>query len=347
MKEELTEEKHFKLSDIYYKQGAKFGVQKLFKLVQQEYPQLRITRNNVNEWLKKQEEHQKNQPVKRIRHTKSIKSNNKHELLQIDLIDYSQNASPNQNKYIVMIIDVYSRYLWAYATKSKNSNKIAETFEKFLNEIDTSKYPIKKIQTDKGGEFMGEFDELLKKHDILHIANSNPQANGIIERTNYNIKSLIAKYLQNKPNLNQFTVLDKIVDIYNNSYHRSIKMNPIQAYNIDTEKERKDLNKIHNDRIRKKEEKDKQGDTLVINRNDKLEKEDMVRISKIQDKKLKKDYINRWSEDYYQISRIIKSKKEGVPIKYKIRDPYTNGKESEYSKKYYREELQKVYIAPK
>jgi hypothetical protein len=335
---ELTKEQTDFLKKLYYEDNIKVGIVKLYKYIKDKYPEQKITREQVGHFLSLQEPHQINQSIKKIKHIKSIKAKNRFELVQIDLIDYSQNTAPQGNKYILMIVDVFTRYLYAYALKQKNAEKVLEKFKLFYETIKNDDYEIKRLQSDAGGEFKGIFTEYLKDNNIIYIQNSQSQANGIVERTNKTIKTLIERTLQDKTNKkNQFTILPDVVEIYNNTYHSSIKTTPYNAMFKNDEDNTIKLRQVHKERIKKNEDKQKIGQVSTINMNKNIKIGDGVRIAKLR-KGLTKSFVDNWSGDIYEVAKIIKARKPGQPDKYKLLDWNNNI----LPKLYYREQLQVV-----
>nr|GEW37460.1 retrovirus-related Pol polyprotein from transposon TNT 1-94 [Tanacetum cinerariifolium] len=78
--------------------------------------------------------------------------NSKLELLHMDLCDPMRVASINGKKYIVVIVDGYSRYTWVYFHHSKGETP--EIIKKFIAQAQlNNKAKICKIRTDNGTEF--------------------------------------------------------------------------------------------------------------------------------------------------------------------------------------------------
>ncbi|GJT39147.1 retrovirus-related pol polyprotein from transposon TNT 1-94 [Tanacetum coccineum] len=96
-------------------------------------------------------------------------------------------VSVNRKKYILVIVDDYSRFSWVNCLRSKD--KAPDFIIKFLKMIQVRlKVPVRRIRTDNGTEFLNqtlrEYDE---KVDISHeksIAHSLQQ-NGFVERHNH------------------------------------------------------------------------------------------------------------------------------------------------------------------
>nr|GEU88107.1 Gag-Pol polyprotein [Tanacetum cinerariifolium] len=107
-------------------------------------------------------------------------------LLHMDLYGPMRVKSVNGKKYILVIIDDYSRFTWVKCLRSKD--EAPEFIIKFLKMIQVRlKMPIQRIQTDNGTEFVNQtLHEYYEQVDISHetsIARSSQQ-NGVVERRN-------------------------------------------------------------------------------------------------------------------------------------------------------------------
>ncbi|GJW10410.1 retrovirus-related pol polyprotein from transposon TNT 1-94 [Tanacetum coccineum] len=113
-------------------------------------------------------------------------SHSKLELLHMDLYDLMRVVSINGKKYILVIIDDYSRFKWVYFLHTKDETP--EIIKKFTAQVQLN-YDAKiyKIQTDNGTEFK---NATLKAHyEKLGIMKQfstaqTPQQNGVIEQRN-------------------------------------------------------------------------------------------------------------------------------------------------------------------
>ncbi|GJV91430.1 putative ribonuclease H-like domain-containing protein [Tanacetum coccineum] len=108
------------------------------------------------------------------------------ELLYMDLCGPMRVASINEKKYILMIVDDYSRYTWVYFLHSKDET--LEIIKKFIAQAQLNyKAKVCKIRTDNGTEFK---NATLKAHyeklDIMQQFSTSrtPQQNGVFERRN-------------------------------------------------------------------------------------------------------------------------------------------------------------------
>ncbi|GJZ82919.1 retrovirus-related pol polyprotein from transposon TNT 1-94, partial [Tanacetum coccineum] len=108
------------------------------------------------------------------------------ELLHIDLCEPMKVASINGKKYILVIVDDYSRYTWVYFLRTKD--EAPDMIINFINQVQRNlKAQILKIQTDNGTEFKNE--KLLSFYAKLGIVHNTsialtPQQNGVVERRN-------------------------------------------------------------------------------------------------------------------------------------------------------------------
>ncbi|GJZ43408.1 retrovirus-related pol polyprotein from transposon TNT 1-94 [Tanacetum coccineum] len=113
-------------------------------------------------------------------------SHSKLKLLHIDLCGPMRVASINRLKYILVIVNDYSRFTWVYFLHTKDET--LEIIKKFIAQVQLNyNTKIHKIRTDNDTEFM---NAILKAHyEKLGIMQQlstaqTPQQNGIVERCN-------------------------------------------------------------------------------------------------------------------------------------------------------------------
>ena len=87
----------------------------------------------------------------------------------IDLITMIKYSKQNKNyKYILTVIDFFSKYSWCYPLKNKNSNEMINSFK----DIFKKRIP-KMIQSDEGTEFTNNqtqnFFKIIILNGIIHI----------------------------------------------------------------------------------------------------------------------------------------------------------------------------------
>ena len=89
-----------------------------------------------------------------------------------------------------------------------------------------------KIWVDKGGEFYNNsFKKWLQDNDIVMYSTHNEGKSVVAERFIRTLKNKIYKYMTSVSKIVYIDKLNDIVDEYSNTYHRTIKMRPINAKN--------------------------------------------------------------------------------------------------------------------
>ncbi|KAI3735763.1 hypothetical protein L6452_15275 [Arctium lappa] len=108
------------------------------------------------------------------------------ELLHMDLCGPMRTQSLGGKKYVLVIVDDYSRYTWVKFLRSKDETpKVLITFLK-TTQVKLQRQ-VKFLRTDNGTEFKNKIvDEYLESVGISHQYSSarTPQQNGVVERRN-------------------------------------------------------------------------------------------------------------------------------------------------------------------
>ena len=154
-----------------------------------------------------------------------------------DLADMQlRNKFNKRFRFLLYVIGIFSKYAWIVPLKDKKGISIVNAFQKHLKQ--TNRKP-SKIWVDKGSEFYNSsFKKWLQDNDIAMYSTHNEEnsAEGFI-RT---LKNKIYKHMTSISKNVYIDELDDIVNEYNNTYHRIIKMKPIDVkdntcINIDKE----------------------------------------------------------------------------------------------------------------
>ena len=189
------------------------------------------------------------------------------------------------------VIDIFSKFAWVVSLKAKKGVSIVDVFQKLLD--DSNRKP-NKIWFDKGCEFHNNsFKKWLKDNYIKMYSIHNEEKSVVAERFIRTLKTKICKYMTSLSKHVHIDKLDDIVNEYNNTYHRTIKMKPVDVKDntyIDFKKE-----------VNDKDPKFKIGDH--------------VRISKYKNI-FAKGYTPNSSEKVF----VIKKVKNTVPWTYVIND---------------------------
>ncbi len=145
---------------------------------------------------------------------------------QADLVDMQKYEKVNNgNRYILTVIDIFSRFAWAKPLKSKRGEEVRDLFV----EIFKSDKPVK-IQFDDGKEFYNShFKELLETNNIEWFSTFSDKKAAVVERFNRTLKTRMWKYFTAKETEKWVNILDDLVTGYNSTFHSSIGMKPIDA----------------------------------------------------------------------------------------------------------------------
>ena len=168
--------------------------------------------------------------------TNKITYNSIDEIWSIDLADFSDYKTSNNKgfRYIFIVIDNFSKYLWAIPLKNKYSQTITNGFANILS---TSKRKPLKIESDRGSEFYNSiFQSFLKSKNIQHYSRNTDKGPSIAERVIRTVRNLLKKPVFEKGNADWLSELPSVLKQYNNTVHHSTKMKPIDASKKSNEK---------------------------------------------------------------------------------------------------------------
>ena len=171
-------------------------------------------------------------PPKKNYSTNKVVYNHIDEIWSIEMIDYK--ISNNKGfRFIVVMIDNFSKYLWAIPLKNENGKTITDEFSIVLSK--SKRRPLK-LESDRGSEWYNSiFQNFLKAKNIHHYSRFTDKRPSI-ERVIRTVRNLLKKPIFLAGNADWLSELP-IVKKYNNSIHHSIKMTTIQASKKSNEKE--------------------------------------------------------------------------------------------------------------
>ena len=201
-------------------------------------------------------------------------------------------------KYLLMVIDVFSKYGWIEGLNNKKTESVSKAFDITLK---ASKRKPRMLWSDKGSEFISKhFKDFLDKNGIKLYHTENEEKSSIVERWNKTMKNKMFKMFSENNNTVYWNKLDELVYDYNNTRHSSIKMTPLEASKKENEK--KVYNNLYWNLIYLKPGKIK------------FKIGDKVRISKYKRRVFDKGYTPNWTEEIFVVNEVFNKK----PITYKI-----------------------------
>ena len=159
-----------------------------------------------------------------------------------DLADMQLLSKYNKGiRFLLCVVDIFSKYAWVFPLKDKKCVSIATAFQSILKQ--SNRKP-NKIWVGKGSEFYNaSFKKCLRDNDIVVYSTNNEGKSVVAERFIRTLKSKIYKYKTSISKNGYIDKLNDIVDEYNNTYHTTIKMKPIDVKDntyINTDKETND-----------------------------------------------------------------------------------------------------------
>ena len=130
-------------------------------------------------------------------------------------------------RFLLCVIDIYSKYAWVVPLKDKKVITIVNAFQKIL---DDSKRKPNKIWVDKDSKFYNKpLKSWLERNDIEMYSTDNEGISVVGEALIRTLKTKIYKYMTSVPKNVYIDKLDDIVDEYNNTYHRTVKIKPVDV----------------------------------------------------------------------------------------------------------------------
>ena len=171
-------------------------------------------------------------------------------LIQMDIYVMAKYVTGNKGyKYILCMIDVFTRKVWAYKMKKKDNKNVQDSFKQFLSDSKINKYTPTILMSDNDSTFINKsFQEILEKNKIIHQPNiiDDHHALGLIDRFARTIKTIFTRLFVQTKSDNWIDHIDEIVGNYNNNGHTAIdnikpndaflKKNLKKIYNINYEK---------------------------------------------------------------------------------------------------------------
>ena len=240
-------------------------------------------------------------------------------------VAYMMDFSHVNNRYLLFLLDAYSRYLYIYPLKDLKSNTVGSVLRNFLENESLFKYSY--LLSDDGIELRNNYiKKIYKEFGITPYSTRNREIKSAIsERNIRTIKNRIYKYVSDKVDKNYEKILDKLVDSYNISNHRSLLNNKLVNIHllVDAREILDFSKKIYKlDRSKKQSFKDR------------LSEGQLVRLTGVR-RCFLRGYKSNVTIEIFKIKSVNNKR---IPITYSISDLENNPIEGEF----YHQELVKV-----
>ena len=154
-----------------------------------------------------------------------------------DLIEYQRNDFKYANgghKFILVLIDVFTKKAYACPVKKKNKFDMAVAMQSILDKLDH--FPNTLI-TDEGLEFYNKnVQQVLDKYAIHHYSIKTKMKASVVERFIRTLKSRLEKYFFKNKTKRWIDVLPEFIKNYNETPHRTIGMTPNEVTDSNADK---------------------------------------------------------------------------------------------------------------
>jgi hypothetical protein len=144
------------------------------------------------------------------------------ERYQGDLIDLTGEArEEGGHRYILVLINVFTRELYARPLATKDPASVAPVLEAMLRALPAMPTF---LLTDQGAEFKGPVDALLQRLNVVHRDKRPIDVNGlaVLDRAIQELKGRIARLLAAGHHTSWAAALHEAVEGYNESFHSAV-----------------------------------------------------------------------------------------------------------------------------
>ena len=182
----------------------------------------------AKKWLLTQDAYTLHKPVRRRFPRRKIIVAGPKQQFQANLIDFSRLQKYNDGyKFILVVIDVFSKYAYVECIKNKTSKIVIAAFSKILKRSGH----FSSLQTDLGSEFTNKtFQSWLKQHNVHFFTTHIHEIKAsIAERFFRTIKEKLWHYLTHENKQKYIHVIQKLVHACNHTFHRSNQCSPAEV----------------------------------------------------------------------------------------------------------------------
>ena len=127
-----------------------------------------------------------------------------------DLVEIQKYSKWNKGvKYLLTVIDVFSKYGWIVPLKDKKTESVSSAFSKIFKKVNEN---LKSCGLIKGSEFISKhFKDFLKTHSITLYHTQNEEKSSIVESWNKTMKNKMWKMFSANNNTVYWDKLDKFI----------------------------------------------------------------------------------------------------------------------------------------
>lgn len=277
--------------------------ERLYKVLKKKYPG-KFSKYFIQKWLDGIDSYSVQKQARHKFKTLQVRVNSIDAQFEADLSYVGNLAKENDKiKYLLFVIDVFSRYLWIEPLIDKTAKSVLNG----LKRVFSKRKPVR-LRVDKGSEFVNRWvKQYLKDNNIRLFTTQNPPKANYVERVQRTIKLLLWRYLRYKRNYRYIDHLQQLVDNYNETPHRSLNYTAP-----------KDVTKLNEADLwafmyLKKSQKGKQKRRIP---SFKFKVDDLVRISYLKHP-FRRTYQQQYTGELFKVAK--RYRKQGIPL-YKLKD---------------------------
>ena len=240
----------------------------------------------IAEFLRQNDLHSKNRRItKKIFPRRRVIARFPFDVWMADTINFDRfNYQNDRYAFIIVMIDCFTRKVWAVPVKFIDAAHSSDTFETVFKTLE--RYPTHLV-TDKGTEFFNDQVKLvLENYGVNHYAipTKTKSKASLAERVIRTIESRLGRYMQLHNKNRWIDILDEIIANYNETPHKTTGYKP---NDINETNQLKIYRKLYNN----------------IPTEPRLHLGDKVRI-KIEKRMFEKGYTQNWSDEIYVVTKV-------------------------------------------
>jgi hypothetical protein len=277
--------------------------------------------NPSKEEFMKQLTKELHKPVKKMFPKLKVRVPHKDHTWSMDLVDMTLWADYNDgNKFILNIIDIWTRYAWSVPLQRKTAKDVLDAFKQVI--ADSGRQP-EKIWVDEGTEFYNQqMTRYLAVNNIVRYSTQGQHKACMVERLNRTLKTKMWREFTEFQTNNWVSRQESLLYWYNHKEHTGIGNRTPYS-----------MSEYPDDEVRL--------DVCIgpVMREPKFKLRDVVRISRAKGI-FEKGYVANWSQEQFTIIRRRMGSCDEPPVYY-LRDHQMN----DIKGLFYEEELQLVKYA--
>ena len=221
----LSVSERIKLAKLYRRGEAAFGS------IQNLKEQSGFTKKQVKNFLQSKQSYTKHKQAIRKHPRLPLNVRFVNEIWCMDLAQVDKLAHANSGtKYLMIVVDVFSRFVRVGAMRNKNAESNKACFIKLCSIGDQLTFP-KKLWIDSGKEFLADFRNFCEDADIVVYSIHTEMKALLAERYIRTLKKIIYRYLEEYETEKYLPALQDFVSTMNSRVNRSIGMKPKDVKN--------------------------------------------------------------------------------------------------------------------